>query len=201
MIQVGLTGSIGMGKSTTAAMFAEGGVPVYDADAEVRQLYAPGGAAVGPVEAAFAGVVVAGAVDRNRLAEIVLRDPDALARLNGIVWPFMGAARAAFLRNAEAAGADIVVFDIPLLYETGGEARMDAVVVVSAPIDVQRQRVLDRPNMTEAKLDAVLAAQMPDADKRAKADFIVDTGAGLEAARAQVARIISTLRGGAKHAK
>ena len=201
MIQVGLTGSIGMGKSTTAAMFAEGGVPVYDADAEVRQLYAPGGAAVGPVEAAFAGVVVAGAVDRNRLAEIVLRDPDALARLNGIVWPFMGAARAAFLRNAEAAGADIVVFDIPLLYETGGEARMDAVVVVSAPIDVQRQRVLDRPNMTETKLDAILAAQMPDADKRAKADFIVDTGAGLEAARAQVARIISTLRGGAKHAK
>ena len=201
MITVGLTGSIGMGKSTTAQMFAAAGAAVYDADAEVRRLYAPGGRAVAAVEAAFPGVVVDGGVDRARLAEKVLGDPDALARLNGVVWPLMGEARAAFFDKARAEKADIVVLDIPLLLETGGEKAVDAVVVVSAPADVQKARVLDRPGMTEAKFDAIFAAQMPDAEKRARADFIVDTGRGLEAAREQVERIVDVLHERAKQTK
>ncbi len=201
MITLGLTGSIGMGKSTTAAMFAEAGAPVYDADAEVRRLYAPGGAAVAAVGAAFPGVVVDGGVDRARLAEAVLGDPAALARLNGLVWPLMGAARAAFFRDAEAQGATLVVLDIPLLLETGGEKSVDVVVVVSAPADMQRQRVLDRPGMNEAKFAAILAAQLPDAEKRARADFVVDTSHGLESARRQVHDILAILRDRAKQSK
>ena len=194
MIVVGLTGSIGMGKSTTAAMFAEAGAPVYDADAEVRALYARGGAAVAPVEAAFPGVTRDGAVDRALLGDRVLGDPDALARLNAIVWPLMGAARAAFFDRARQAGAAIVVLDIPLLLETGGEKTVDAVVVVSAPATAQRDRVLARPGMNETKLGAIVAAQMPDAQKRERANFVIDTSAGLELARRQVADVLAALR-------
>jgi len=193
MIVVGLTGSIGMGKSTTAAMFADAGAPVYDADAEVRRLYSAGGGAVAPVEAAFPGVMVDDAIDRGRLADRVLANPEALARLNGIVWPLMGARREAFFQNARADAAKIVVLDIPLLLETGGERSVDVVVVVSAPADVQRARVLARPGMNEAKLAAILAAQMPDAEKRAKAEFVIDTSQGLAPAREQVGRIIAIL--------
>jgi dephospho-CoA kinase len=196
VIVVGLTGSVGMGKSATAAMFAEAGIPVYDADAEVRRLYAPGGAAVAKVEAAFPGVVVDGAVDRARLGERVLGDPDALARLNAIVWPLMGEARAAFFRRARETGAEVAVLDIPLLLETGGERNVDKVVVVSAPAEMQRQRVLGRPGMTKAKFDALLAAQMPDAAKRARADFVIDTSRDFDHARRQVRAILDSLRGG-----
>jgi dephospho-CoA kinase len=197
MIVIGLTGSVGMGKSATAAMFAEAGAPVYDADLEVRRLYAPGGAAVDKVESAFPGVVVEGAVDRGRLGERVLGDPEALARLNAIVWPLMGEARAEFFRQARDAGAEFVVLDIPLLLETGGERNVDKVVVVSAPSDHQRRRVLDRPGMTEAKFEALLAAQMPDEHKRAKADFVIDTSRGFDAARAQVHEVLTALRAAA----
>jgi len=183
-----------MGKSTTSAMFAAAGVPVYDADAEVHRLYAKGGVAVGPVEAAFPGVVQDGAIDRGRLGQRVLGDPEALARLNGIVWPLMGQVRADFFRRAEAAGVDIVVLDIPMLLETGGEKNVDAVVVVSAPAEVQRARVLARPGMSEAKFEAVLAAQMPDPAKRERAHFIIDTSQGLDHARDQVTAILADLR-------
>ena len=196
MIVIGLTGSIGMGKSTTAAMFAEAGAPVYDADAEVRRLYAAGGPAAAPIEAAFPGVTQDGTVDRARLGERVLGDPAALARLNAIVHPLMGEARAAFFAAAEAAAVDVVVLDIPLLFETGGERNVDAVVVASAPAPMQRKRVLARPGMSVAKLDAILAAQMADEEKRARAHFVVDTGAGMQAARAQVAGILAALREG-----
>jgi len=195
MIVVGLTGSIGMGKSTTAAMFAESGAPIYDADAEVRRLYAKGGAAVSPIEAAFPGVTQDGAVDRARLGDRVLGDQAALERLNAIVWPLMGEARASFFRTAEDSGAQVVVLDIPLLFETGGERNVDAVVVVTAPPEVQRERVLARSGMNAAKLDAILAAQMADVEKRARAHFVVDTSAGLEKARAQVKAILEALRG------
>ena len=196
MIVIGLTGSVGMGKSATAAMFAEAGAPVYDADAEVRRLYAPGGAAVERVEAAFPGVVVDGAVDRGRLGERVLGDPDALARLNAIVWPLMGEARAEFFRQAQMSGAEVVVLDIPLLLETGGERNVDKVVVVSAPAKIQRERVLARPGMTEAKFEAILAAQMDDAEKRERADFIIDTSQGFDHARRQVRDILNALCAG-----
>lgn len=196
MITVGLTGSIGMGKSTTAAMFAAEGVPVYDADAEVHALYARGGAAVAPLEAAFPGVVVDGAVDRTLLSQRVVGKPDELKRLEAIVHPLVGESRVGFFQKAVAGGADIVVLDIPLLFETGGEKRLDAVVVVSAPADVQRQRVLARPGMDEAKLDAILARQMADAEKRARAHFVIDTGKGLDHARAQVRDVLARLRSG-----
>jgi len=201
MIILGLTGSIGMGKSTTAAMFAEAGVPVYDADAEVHRLYAPGGAAVAPVEAAFPGVVKDGAVDRAALSARVLGDAAALKRLEAIVHPLVGATRAGFFEAAKAKGADMVVLDIPLLFETGGEKNVDAVVVVSAPAELQRARVLERPGMTAEKLDAILAKQTPDADKRARAHFVVDTGQGLDAARAQVAEVIAAMRDPARRPK
>lgn len=194
MIVIGLTGSIGMGKSTTAAMFADEGVPVYDADAEVRALYAAGGAAVAPVEAAFPGVTRDGAIDRSRLGDRVLGDRAALDRLNAIVWPMMGAARAAFFDRARGQAASMVVLDVPLLLETGGEKTVDAVVVVSAPLKLQRERVLAREGMTSAKLDAILDAQMPDAEKRRRADFVIDTGAGLEDARRQVRDVLTALR-------
>lgn len=196
MITVGLTGSIGMGKSTTAAMFAAEGVPVYDADAEVHALYARGGAAVEPLEAAFPGVVVDGAVDRAKLSHYVVGKPDELKKLEAIVHPLVGESRVGFFQKAVADGADIVILDIPLLFETGGEKRMDAVVVVSAPADVQRQRVLARPGMDEAKLDAILARQMADAEKRARAHFVIDTSQGLDSARAQVRDVLKRLRAG-----
>jgi dephospho-CoA kinase len=197
---VGLTGSIGMGKSTTAAMFRDAGVPVYDADAAVHDLYAPGGDAVGPVGEAFPGVVRDGAVDREALRQKVLGDPAALKRLNAVVHPLLSGARQAFFAKAEADGADLVVLDVPLLLETGAHARVDAVVVVTAPAELQRERVLGRPGMTPDRLDAILAQQMADAEKRARAHFVVDTSRGLEAARAQVAAILAALRDPARPA-
>jgi dephospho-CoA kinase len=194
MITLGLTGSIGMGKSATGQMFIDEGCPVYDADAEVHRLYAKGGAAVAPVEAAFPGVEQDGAVNRARLADKVVGDHAAMDRLNSIVWPLMGAARREFFRKAEEDGAPIVVLDIPLLFETGGERNMDAVVVVSAPADAQRARVLAREGMTEAKLDGILARQMADEEKRARAHFVVDTGRGFDHARQQVRAIVAELK-------
>jgi len=194
MILLGLTGSIGMGKSTTAAMFREAGVPVYDADAAVADLYVRGGAAVRPVGEAFPGVVKDGAIDREALRQRVLGDPEALKRLNAIVHPLVGRDRGKFFESAQAMGADMVVLDIPLLFETGGHANVDAVVVASAPPEMQRERVLARPGMTPERLDAILAQQTPDPEKRARAHFIVDTGRGLEHARLQVGEIIAIMR-------
>ncbi|ODT63890.1 MAG: dephospho-CoA kinase [Phenylobacterium sp. SCN 69-14] len=194
MLIIGLTGSIGMGKSTTAKMFREAGIPVYDADAAVADLYEAGGAAVAPLEAAFPGVTKDGAVDREALRQRVLGNDEAMSRLNAIVHPLVGADRVRFFKDAEAAGVDMVVLDIPLLYETGGDANMDAVVVVSAPPEQQRERVLARPGMTAERLDAILSRQMHDAEKRARAHFVVDTSRGLEPAREQVAEIIAVMR-------
>ena len=194
MIILGLTGSIGMGKSTTAAMFQAEGAPVYDADAEVHALYAPGGAAVGPVGEAFDGVVVDGAIDRALLSAQVVGNAEAMKRLEAIVHPLVGASRVTFFEAAARQGADIVVLDIPLLFETGGEKRVDAVAVVSASPELQRQRVLARPGMDAAKFEAILARQTPDAEKRARADFVIDTGQGLDHARDQVRAVLSTLR-------
>lgn len=191
MFVLGLTGSIGMGKSTTAKFFAEAGVPVHDADATVHRLYA--GEAVAPLEAAFPGVTDGGKVDREKLAARIAADPAALKRLEGIVHPLVRAAEQDFLAKAEAAGAPVAVLDIPLLYETGGETRCDAVVVVSAPEDVQRMRVFERPGMTETKFQALLARQMPDAEKRRRADFVVDSSRGFDAARAQVRDILKAV--------
>lgn len=196
MMLVGLTGSIGMGKSTTARLFAEEGTPVYDADAAVHQLYARGGAAVAPLEEEFGDVVVDGAVDRERLSAKVVGDPAAMKRLEAIVHPLVGASRVGFFEAAQAAGADIVVLDIPLLFETGGEKAMAAVVVVSAPAEMQRERVLARPGMTAEKFEAILARQTPDAEKRARADFVIDTSQGVEHARDQVREVLATLRSG-----
>ncbi len=201
MITIGLTGSIGMGKSTTAALFAEEGALVYDADAEVRRLYGPGGAAVAKIEAAFPGSTNANGVVRRRLSDMVLGDPAELARLNAIVWPMMSAARAAFLKAAQDQGAAVAILDVPLLLETGGGAEVDMVVVVTAPEAVQRERVLQREDMTPAKFDAILAAQMPDEAKRARADYIIDTSQGLDAARYSVRSIMGALRGCAKQAR
>jgi dephospho-CoA kinase len=192
MFVLGLTGSLGMGKSTTAKMFAEEGVPVHDADAVVHALYE--GEAVAPIEAAFPGTTRGGRVDRNALGRRVLGDGAALKRLEAIVHPLVAEARDAFLAAAARGGAQVVLLDIPLLYETGGEKRCDAVVVVSAPAEVQRRRVFERPDMTEAKFQAILAKQMPDAEKRARADFVVDTSRGFDAARDQVREILARVR-------
>lgn len=189
MVVLGLTGSVGMGKSATAKMFAEEGVPVHDADAVVHALYE--GAAVAPIEAAFPGTTRDGKVDREELGRRVLGDPEALRRLEAIVHPLVAEARERFLAEAERNGAAVVLLDIPLLYETGGDARCDAVVVVSAPPEVQRRRVLERPGMTEEKFQAILAKQMPDAEKRRRADFVVDTSRGFDAARARVREILA----------
>ena len=191
---VGLTGSIGMGKTTTAQLFAEAGVPVYDADSAVHALYAPGGAAVSLVGERFPGAARDGAVDRAALSAQVAGDPEKLRALEALVHPLLADGRAAFFRQAAAAGADVVLLDVPLLFETGGDRMMHAVVVVSAPEAVQRERVLARPGMTPDKLAAILARQTPDAEKRARADFVIDTGGGLEAARDEVRRVLSTLR-------
>lgn len=192
MIVIGLTGSIGMGKSTTAEMFRELGVPVHDSDQAVHALYR--GAAVAPVEQAFPGVVRDGAIDRDLLAQKVLGDGEALRRLEAVVHPLVRAESQRFLSENRAAGAEMVVLDIPLLFETGGEGRVDRIVVVTAPADVQRERVLSRPGMTVEKFESILARQVPDAQKRSRADFIVDTSRGFDAARAQVAAIVDSLR-------
>ncbi len=192
MILLGLTGSIGMGKSTTAAMFAAEGAAVYDADAAVHALYGPGGGAGALLAVPFPEAVGAdGAVDRAVLSRRVKADAGALAELEAIVHPLVGSERSGFLDSARAAGARVAVLDIPLLFETGGEASVDAVVVVTADLQVQRARVLARPDMDPAKLDLLLSRQTPDADKRARADFVIDTGHGLQPARAQVAAILA----------
>lgn len=191
MIVLGLTGSIGMGKSTTARMFAEAGVPVHDSDETVHRLYA--GKAAPLVEAAFPGTTSGGVVDRARLGARVLGDAAALKQLEAIIHPLVRADAEAFLAKHRNAGESIAVLDIPLLFETGGRGRVDKVVVVTAPADVQRQRVLARPGMTEEKLASILARQVPDAEKRRLADFVIDTGNGLEAARAAVAAIVAEL--------
>jgi dephospho-CoA kinase len=185
---LGLTGSIGMGKSTTAKLFAEAGVPVYDADATVHQVYE--GEAAPAIEAAFPGTTVNGKVDRALLSAKVVHDPVAMKRLETIVHPMLRAHHQQFLDDAERAGAPVAVVDIPLLYETGGEKRVDAVVVVTTSPEIQRQRILSRDNMTDAKLDAILARQMPDAEKRKRADFVVDTSHGLDPVRAQIRDIL-----------
>ncbi|WP_010184326.1 dephospho-CoA kinase [Sphingomonas sp. PAMC 26605] len=190
-ITLGLTGSIGMGKSTVAAMFAEAGVPVFDADAAVHALQGADGRIVAAIEAAFPGTTGPNGVDRGALGAIVLGDPAELARLEAIVHPAVGEERAAFL--ARHADAPIVLFDVPLLFETGGESRVDRVVVVSAPPEIQRARVLKRSGMTPAKLDAILARQLPDQEKVARADFVVPTGGSLDATRRAVAAIIACL--------
>lgn len=193
MILLGLTGSIGMGKSTTAALFADEGAVIWNADDAVHALYAPGGAAVEAVERAFPGVVVDGAVDRSRLAAALGRDTAAFRRLEAIVHPLVGAHRAEQLARAEAEGVKLAVADIPLLFENGTEALFDAVVVVTAPAEVQAARVLARPGMTRERFEALLERQTPDAEKRRRADFIVDTGQGLDAARGQVREIVHTV--------
>lgn len=193
MIIVGLTGSIGMGKSTTAAMFAEEGAVVWNADDTVHQLYSAGGAAVEPVGEAFPGVVVEGAIDRVRLAQALGRDDAAFKRLEHIVHPLVAQGRVADLDAARERGVQLAVLDIPLLFEGGGDAAMDVVVVVSASADIQRARVLARPGMTEERFAAILERQTPDAEKRRRADFVVDTSQDFDATRAQVRRIVQTI--------
>jgi dephospho-CoA kinase len=191
MVILGLTGSIGMGKSTTAKFFAEEGVPVHDADAAVHRLY--DGEATAAIETAFPGTTVDGKVDRQKLAARVVGDAGARKRLEALVHPLVRQSEQRFLADARAQGAPVVVLDIPLLYETGGEQRVDAVVVVSAPPEVQRERVLARPGMTPERFAGLLAAQVPDAEKRRRADFIVDSGKGFDAARAQVRDILARI--------
>jgi dephospho-CoA kinase len=191
MLILGLTGSIGMGKSTTAKLFAEAGVPVYDADATVHKLYE--GEAAPAIEAAFPSTTSDGKVDRARLSARVVNDPAAMKQLEQIVHPMLGASRQKFFTDAEAAGAPVVVVDVPLLFETGGETRVDAVVVVTASAELQRERVLARGTMDQDKLNSILARQMPDAEKRKRADFVVDTSNGLDAVRAQIKDILAAV--------
>lgn len=191
MILIGLTGSLGMGKSTTAKFFAEAGVPVHDSDAYVHQLYA--GEAVPLVEAAFPGTTADGKVDRDKLAKRVLGDSTALKHLEGIVHPLVRAGTATFVANAEKNGASAAVVDIPLLFETGQAEQFDAIVVVTAPEEVQRARALARPGMTVEKFESIRAKQMPDAEKRKRADFVVDTSQGMEAAQARVGEILAAI--------
>jgi dephospho-CoA kinase len=192
---IGLTGSIGMGKSATARLFREAGIPVFDSDACVHALYDSGGAAVGPVEAAFPGSLAEdGSIDRARLSRQLNDDPDGFARLEAIVHPLVAKARQHFLDAARNDGADIVVLDVPLLFETGGHEHVDAVIAVHAPHHVRRERVLQRPGMTEDKLAAIIARQTPDSVKLEKADYIVETSGGLDDARQQVGKIIAALR-------
>lgn len=188
MLLLGLTGSIGMGKSTTARLFEEAGVPVYDADATVHKVYE--GEAVPAVEAAFPGSTVDGKVDRQKLSALVVNNPEAMKRLETIVHPMLRSHQLKFLSDAEKSGAPVAVLDVPLLYETGGENRVDAVVVVTTAPDVQRERILARDNMTPDKLDAILARQLPDEEKRKRADFIVDTSHGLEPVRQRISEIL-----------
>jgi dephospho-CoA kinase len=191
MLVLGLTGSIGMGKSTTARFFAEAGIPVFDVDAIVHRLYE--GEAAPAIEAAFPGTTVNGAVDREKLAERVIGDAAALKRLEAIVHPMVQAEQQKLLAQAEASGAKIAVLDIPLLFETGGENRVDAIVVVTAAPELQRARMMERPGMTAQKFTALLGKQTPDAEKRARADFVVDTSQGFDSARAQVHAILAAV--------
>ena len=191
MILLGLTGSVGMGKSTTAAMFSARGIPVFDSDATVHRLYR--GKAVAAVEAAFPGVTRDGAIDREALGRQVIGELAAMKQLEAIVHPLVRAERERFVVIARQAGAGIAVLDVPLLYETGGDAAVDAVVLVSAPKAVQKARVLARPGMTEARFEAIVAKQMPDAEKRRRARFVIETGDGLEAAERQVEAVIAAL--------
>ncbi|MGH6764124.1 MAG: dephospho-CoA kinase [Bradyrhizobium sp.] len=188
MIVLGLTGSIGMGKSTTAKLFVEAGAPVYDADATVHLVYE--GEAVPAIEAAFPGSTANGSVDRARLSALVVHDPAAIRRLEQIVHPMLRTYHQKFLEDAERSGAPVAVVDVPLLFETGGESRVDAVVVVTTTPEIQRQRILARDNMTGGKLDAILARQMPDAEKRRRADFVVDTSHGLDPVRSRIRDIL-----------
>jgi dephospho-CoA kinase len=192
MIVIGLTGSVGMGKSTTATLFARLGVPVFDADAAVHALYR--GPAVADVEAAFPGVAKNGTIDRDALGRRVIGNAEAMKRLEAIIHPLVRAEREAFLAQARADGASVAVLDIPLLYETGGEADVDFVVVASAPEAVQKARVMARPGMTEARFAAILAKQTPDADKRSRARFVIETGAGLDEAERQVRAVIASCK-------
>ncbi|NBB49989.1 dephospho-CoA kinase [Rhizobium sp. CRIBSB] len=192
MIVIGLTGSIGMGKSTTSGLFAEQGIPVNDADQLVHDLYR--GQAVAPIQAVFPEVIVKGVVDRQRLSENLAKNPANFKRLESIVHPLVRACEADFLARHHKRGEPIVVLDIPLLFETGAEARVDKVVVVSCAEQVQRQRVMARPGMTKEKLDLILSRQVPDADKRARADYVIDTGQGIDMAREQVKTILEELR-------
>ena len=189
MIVLGLTGSIGMGKSTTAKLFAEAGVPVYDADATVHQIYE--GEAAPVIEAAFPGSTVDGKVDRAKLSAKVVHDPAAMKQLEALVHPMLRAHHQKFLDDAERSGAPVAVVDIPLLFETGGEKRVDAVVVVTTSLETQRERILARDNMTAEKLDHILARQIPDAEKRERADFVVDTSHGLDPVRSQIRDILA----------
>ena len=188
MLILGLTGSIGMGKSTTAKLFTEAGVPVYDADATVHRIYE--GEAAPAIEAAFPGTTVNGRVDRARLSERVMHDPAAIRQLEQIVHPMLRSHHQKFLEEAEKSGTPVAVMDVPLLYETGGETRVDAVVVVTTSPEVQRERILARENMTGEKLDAILARQLPDAEKRKRADFVVDTSHGLDPVRSRIRDIL-----------
>jgi dephospho-CoA kinase len=192
MFILGLTGSLAMGKSATAQMFVDEGVPLHDADAVVHRLY--DGEATPQIEAAFPGTTKDGKVDRVKLGQRVLGDPAVIKRLEGIVHPMVAAASAKFLAEAAACGAPVAVLDVPLLFETGGDQRCDAVVVVSAPAESQRKRALERPGMTEDKLAAILGKQMPDEEKRRRADFVVDTSQGFDHARAQVRDILKRVR-------
>jgi dephospho-CoA kinase len=191
MIVLGLTGSVGMGKSATAKMFEREGVPVFDADAAVHQLYEE--EAVPLIEKAFPGTTLNGAVDRKRLSEKVVGNKEALNRLESIVHPLVKTARLAFLDHARASGAKVALLDIPLLFETGGIEGIDKIAVVSAPLDVQKKRVLSREGMSEEKFNAILARQMPDAEKRRRADYVIDTSKGFDAAREDVRAILREL--------
>lgn len=192
MIVLGLTGSIGMGKSTTAGLFAEQGIPVNDADRVVHELYR--GEAVAPIRAAFPDAVRDGVVDRAVLAENLAKNPAKFKELEAIVHPLVRERERRFLEAQRAAGADLVVLDIPLLFETGGQDRVDRIVVVSCDADIQRRRVLERPGMTPEKFEMILSRQLPDAEKKARADYVIDTGHGIEAARDRVIEIIAELR-------
>ncbi|MCO6188002.1 dephospho-CoA kinase [Rhizobium sp. L1K21] len=192
MIRIGLTGSIGMGKSTTAQMFRDEGIPVNDADAVVHELYK--NEAVGPIETAFPGTTVNGQVDRQALSAALAKNPDGFQQLEKIVHPLVREKELAFFKSAEEAGADMVVADIPLLFETGGHERVDVVVVVSCDEAIQRERVLARPGMTEGKFQMIKSRQTPDSEKRARADFVIDTGLGMDHARDEVRRVIAELR-------
>ncbi len=191
MLILGLTGSIGMGKSTTAKLFAEAGVPVYDADATVHKLYE--GEAAPAIEAAFPGTTSDDKVDRAKLSARVVHDPAAMRQLEQIVHQMLGASRQKFFADAEAAGAPVVVVDVPLLFETGGEKRVDAVVVVTTSAELQRERVLERGTMDQDKINSILARQTPDAEKRKRADFVVDTSHGLDPVRAQIKDILAAV--------
>ena len=193
MIRLGLTGSIGMGKSVTAQMFRDEGIPVHDADQTVHDLYA--GPAAELIDEAFPGVLVDGRVDRQRLSARVIHHPEAMAKLEAIIHPLVRLKEEAFLKEAERSGASLVVLDIPLLFETHAQLRVDKILVVTAPVETQRQRVLARPGMTPDKLKTILAKQMPDPQKRAKADYVINTGLGLDRAREEVRKLIALLTG------